>query len=241
MMTIPQTVPKKLLRIMIENNDCKKWIIGKEEGKNGYKHYQIRLSTSNPEFFDWCKKYVPQAHIEECTDKWEYERKEGRYWASWDKVETRKERFGEPKGWQRTALKRLRTQNDRQVDVWYDPVGNRGKSWLAGHLFETCGACIVPRDWNNPSEITNYLVHNYNDEPIIVIDIPRETDIPKGFYATVEMIKDGLIGTTKWEGKMRNIRGVKILILTNKMMDLKKLSKDRWRLNGINTENAQMF
>ena len=130
------------------------------------------------------------------------------------------------------------SENDRQVDVWYDPIGNRGKSWLAGHLFETGQACVVPRDWTNPSEITNYLVHNYQDEGIIVIDIPRETGIPKGFYATVEMIKDGLIGTTKWEGKMRNIRGVKIMIMTNHMLDLKKLSKDRWRLNGINAQNA---
>ena len=146
----------------------------------------------------------------------------------------RMERFGKPRGWQETALKRLRTQNDRQVDVWYDPIGNRGKSWLAGHLYEKGKACVVPRDWTQASEITNYLIHNYNDEGIIVIDIPRESPIPKGFYACVEMIKDGLIASTKWEGKMRNIRGVKILILTNKKLDADGLSKDRWRFNYTN-------
>lgn len=238
MLTIPRSVPKKALRIMIEANDCKRWIIAKETGHGGYDHWQIRLQTSNDSFFEWCKLHIPTAHVEEAQNKWEYEKKEGKYWASWDTTDVRKQRFGKPQAWQRTALERLRTQNDRQVDVWYDPIGNRGKSWLAGHLFETGQACVVPRDWTNPSEITNYLVHNYQDEGIIVIDIPRETGIPKGFYATVEMIKDGLIGTTKWEGKMRNIRGVKIMIMTNHMMDLKKLSKDRWRLNGINAQNA---
>ena len=90
---------------------------------------------------------------------------------------------------------------------------------------------------NQPAEITNYLVHNYADEGIIVIDIPRETKVPTGFYATIEMIKDGLIGSTKWEGKMRNIRGTKVIIFTNHKLDRDKLSHDRWRFNYI-TEHA---
>lgn len=262
MLTIPRTVPKRAIMKMIEVNDCKRWIVAKETGHGGYEHWQIRLQTSNDNFCKyeertivtvgngkrktkiktgWIADHIPEAHVEECQDKWEYERKEGRFWTSDDRKEILIERFGKPKGWQETAIKRLKTQNDRQVDVWYDPIGNRGKSWLAGHLFETKQACVVPRDWTNPSEICNYLVHNYDNEPIIVIDIPRETGIPKGFYATVEMIKDGLIGTTKWEGRMRNIRGVKIIVLTNHQMDLKKLSRDRWRLNGINAQNTPML
>nr|UIW13723.1 MAG: replicase [Porprismacovirus sp.] len=238
MLTIPRTVPKKAIGILIRQNDCKKWIIAKETGFNGYEHWQVRLESSNDHIFDWLKLHIPQAHAEECTDKWEYETKEGSYWTSWDTNEVRQQRFGQPRGWQRMALESLRTQNDRQVDVWYDPIGNRGKSWLAGHLFETKKACIVPRDWTDPASITNYLCHNYHNEGIVVIDIPRETPIPKGFYATIEMIKDGLIGSTKWEGTMKNIRGVKVLILTNHQMDLKKLSADRWRLHGINKENS---
>ena len=231
MLTIPRTVHKRVIRIMIEVNDCKKWVIGKETGRNGYRHWQVRLQTSNQAFFDWCKTMIPSAQVEEAQDVWDYERKEGRFWCSNDTVEVRKERFGQPIGWQRRALKRLRTQNDRQVDVWYDQYGNRGKSWLAGHLFETGKACVVPRDWTKASEITNYLIHNYNDEGLVVIDIPRESPIPKEFYACVEMIKDGLIASTKWEGRMKNIRGVKVLILTNKKMDAEGLSKDRWRFN----------
>lgn len=238
MLTVPQTVHKKAIRTIIESHDCKKWIVARERGKGGYGHWQIRVETSDDHFFKAVKAVIPQAHIEE-SPKWQtkYERKEGYFWQYNDTNAVRQERFGEPRDWQKQAIASVRRQNDRQVDVWYDPIGNRGKSWLAGHLYETGQACIVPRDWTTPSEILNYLIHNYNDEGLIIIDIPRESKIPSGFYATVEMIKDGIIGSTKWEGSIRNIRGVKVMIMTNHMMDLTKLSKDRWRLHGINKEN----
>ena len=84
MMTVPRSVPKRALRIMIECNDVKKWIIGIEKGRSGYDHYQIRIKVSNDNFFDWCKVHIPSAHVEEGQDLWEYERKEGRYWCSND-------------------------------------------------------------------------------------------------------------------------------------------------------------
>ena len=55
---------------MIEKNDCKKWIIGKEEGKNGYKHWQVRLETSNDSFFEWMQNHIPTAHIEKQNAEW---------------------------------------------------------------------------------------------------------------------------------------------------------------------------
>lgn len=69
MMTIPRTVPRRALMIMIEVNDCKKWIIGKEKGKNGYEHWQIRIETSNDDFFKWVKAHIPTAHIEEAQQE----------------------------------------------------------------------------------------------------------------------------------------------------------------------------
>lgn len=89
MLTIPRTVPKKAIRIMLEVNDCKKWIVAKETGRGGFEHWQIRLETSNKEFFflnertvagtdgklhkekfkdGWISKHIPQAHVEEAQD-----------------------------------------------------------------------------------------------------------------------------------------------------------------------------
>nr|QRV62028.1 replication associated protein [ssDNA virus sp.] len=235
---IHSNVPKRALMTIIEKWDVKQWIIAKERGKNGYEHWQCRFEISGDmeKFFEWCKNHMESAHVEQSTAEWtdKYERKEGRFWEKYDTNEVLIQRFGKMKKWQRTCLERARTQNDRQVDVWYDPRGNRGKSWLVGALFERNLACVVPRDWKNPSEALNYLCRNYDNQGMIVIDIPRATKIGNDFYEMVEMVKDGLISSTKWEGQMRNIRGVKVIIFTNHKLDQEKLSKDRWRWNYIN-------
>ncbi len=233
-------VGKKMLKIMLENNDCKRWIIGKETGGKGYEHWQIRVETSNKAFFDWVHELIPCAHVEQSTAEWSYryERKEGAYWKDNDTNEVRAMRFGKPRAWQKGALQTLRTQNDRQVDVWYDPKGERGKSWLVGHLFETGKAFVVPRSYKTIDDIASYICKHYRNEGTILIDIPRGAAIPKGFYLLCEMIKDGLIGTTKYEGDMIDIRGVKLAVFTNHKLDYEELSKDRWRLHGIKEEES---
>lgn len=230
-------VHKRMIQEMLWANDAKKWIVAMETGRNGYEHWQIRVQVSNDSFFDWVHEMIPWAHVEEAEDRWTYERKEGCYWCSWDTPEIRQERFGQPQGWQRRALKRARTQSVREVDIWYDPVGSRGKSWLAGHLMETGEGLLVPRDWGTASEISNFLYHNYDGQPYVIIDIPRDKKVPDDFYTVVEMVKDGFVGSVKWEGGIRNIRGVKVIVFTNHKLDPKRLSQDRWRFNYI-TESA---
>uniref|UniRef100_A0A8A4XCL2 Replication-associated protein n=1 Tax=Chrysolophus pictus Smacoviridae sp. TaxID=2814972 RepID=A0A8A4XCL2_9VIRU len=234
-------ITTRWLRYMLDCNDVKKWIIAMEEGKGGYKHYQIRLSVSNESFFDWCKDHIPWAHLEEASDKWEYEKKEGHYWTSWELPAVRKLRFGEITEVQRRALKALRTQSERQVDVWYDKDGGSGKTWLGTHLLETGEALYIRANAYNTEAICNFIVHNWNGQRIIVIDIPRAFDPKKatGLYETIEMIKDGPVFSLKWEGSWKNVRGTKLLVCTNTKLDMKMLSKDRWRFHyGPNFEDA---
>nr|QBP37123.1 replication associated protein [Porcine associated porprismacovirus] len=230
-------VHKRALEIMLEKFDAKRWIIAKECGRSGYEHWQIRaeISGETDDLFSWCQNHGLSCHLEQSTAEWtdKYERKEGRFWTWADSNEILIQRFGDLLPWQKRCLERARTQNDRQIDVWYDPHGNRGKSWLAGAFFERNLACIVPRDWKNPSEALNYICRNYENQGLIMIDIPRATKIGNDLYEIIEMIKDGLISSTKWEGQMRNIRGVKVVVFTNTKLDQEKLSKDRWRWNYI--------
>lgn len=50
--TVERVCSKKLLSIILDKCDAKRWIIGIEKGKNGYDHYQIRLSCSDPDFLN---------------------------------------------------------------------------------------------------------------------------------------------------------------------------------------------
>nr|CRY97839.1 hypothetical protein [uncultured prokaryote] len=233
MLTIPRTIPKKAIRLMIEMNDCKKWIVAKEEGKGGYKHYQIRLQTSNFEFFEWMKKNIPSAHVEEAQDIWEYERKEGVFWTSDDTPQIRAVRFGKPTKKQKDIIATARSQNDRQVDVWYDPKGNHGKTWLTVHLWEHGQALVVPRYATGAKELSAFICSAYKGEEFIIIDIPRAGKVPTAVYETIESVKDGLVFDPRYSGRAKNIRGVKVIVFTNTKLEEEKLSKDRWRLHGF--------
>ena len=120
-MTIPRTISKRALRIMIEKNDCKKWIIGKEEGKNGYKHWQIRIETSNDNFFEWMQDHIPTAHVEKSdhgVDECRYETKEGQYVTYSDRVQNLMQRYGKFRPNQERALQDRQATKDSTVEVW---------------------------------------------------------------------------------------------------------------------------
>jgi len=237
MLTIPRTVSKKAIRTCVLKG-VKKYVWGWETGKDGYKHYQIRVQASEDSYFTRVHTMIPQAHIEKCSDTWEYERKEGHYITSEDTVDIRKIRFGKLTDAQKRVLKALRSQNDRQVDVYYDPKGNHGKTWLTVHLWETGQALVVPRASTTAEKLSAYVCSAWAGEPIIIIDIPRASKPTTALYETIEEVKDGLVFDHRYSGRSRNIRGTKVIVFTNTKLNLKALSGDRWRLHGMTEDTG---
>lgn len=233
---------------LLEVWNVKKYVIGLEEGKNGYQHWQARLQISGEakqmfgaeeiSFFQYMKLYYPKAHIEEASDTWEYERKEGRYITSEDTPEIMKVRFGKLTSIQKTILRYLESQNAREVDVWLDPSGNHGKSWLTVHLWEQGKALVVPRYATSPEKLSAFVCSAWKGEPLIIIDIPRASKPKKELYEEIESLKDGLVFDQRYSGRTRNVRGTKVCVFTNNPLDLKQLSKDRWRLHGIESDGS---
>lgn len=220
--------------------DCHKWIIALEHGRGGLAHWQIRFKGRNletkdqkKEFFDYWKITKPEAHIEFSENWCDYERKEGRFVSSDDTKDILGVRFGTLRRTQRDIIEMARSQNDRQVDVWLDPKGNHGKSWLSLHLFENGKALLVPRYCSTAREISSYICSSYRGQEFVIIDIPRAGRISKELYEAIEEIKDGAVFDPRYHGQMRNIRGAKIMVFTNQKLDTKYLSMDRWRLHGI--------
>ncbi|QTZ20021.1 replication-associated protein [Porprismacovirus canid3] len=233
-MTIPRTVPKRALKVMIDVNDCKKWIIGKETGKNGYEHWQVRLQTSNGEFFMWIKQHIPTAHVEQSTADWSYsyEAKEGKHWKDNDTNEVLIQRFGKLTDRQKGVIKALGRTNDREIVCWVDLEGNHGKSWLIGHLWETGQAHVCQSQDTVKGMVqdiaSDYIKHGWR--PIVVIDLPRTWKWTTDLYCAIERIKDGLIKDTRYSSSTINIKGIKVLVCTNSYPKLDKLSEDRWVL-----------
>lgn len=239
MMTGPRTIHKRVIQELFKECDVKKYIIAKETGRNGYEHWQIRCSASRPDFYDYCHDREPRFHIEKAnTDSQDYERKDGNFISSEDTVEILKVRFGQPNESQKKILMNLRKQGDREIDVYYDPIGSRGKSWLGIYLWEHGDALVVPRYSCTPEKLSSFVCSAYRGEPYIIIDIPRASKPTQALYEAMEEIKDGLVFDPRYSGKTRNVRGAKIAVFTNHKLDLKQLSDDRWNLHGWNKDGT---
>lgn len=232
MITTPRdhTCKREIMKT-IEDYDIHKWIVAIEKGKGGYEHFQIRLQTSAT--FDQLKERFPKGHIEKASNTWEYERKEGRYWTSDDTRQILSCRFGRINDLQRRILERTKRQTNRGITVVYDPRGNNGKSWLCRHLYERGIGFYVPPTIDNAKGIIQYISSGYRGEEIIVIDIPRSWKWSESLYTAIETIKDGLVYDTRYHASMRDIWGVKVLVMTNNKPKLDKLSEDRWDILEI--------
>lgn len=229
MMTMPRnSVNKALLKKFILDHDIHKWCIGYETGKTGYEHFQVRIQFGGQ--FDELKRFFDDAHIEEGSDDWEYEKKGGYFVSNEDTTDVLRCRFGKLRPNQLRILKLLSEQNDRGVLVWIDHTGGVGKSFLTRWLVERRRAYYVPPTIENAKQIIQWVCSGYQGQPFIVIDIPRSAKWSESLYTGIEAIKDGLIYDTRYSAKLRDIWGVKILVLTNSKPRLDALSKDRWTI-----------
>lgn len=225
-------ISKKKLFLFLEVHDIHKWIIGRETGRGGYKHWQIRFQTSNEEIFDDFKEWFKQGHLEKASDTWEYETKSGDYFRDDDNAEKLLQRFGPFRDVQQRVINTVESSGDRSIVVWCTEEGNVGKSWMCGALWERRLAHYV-----QPQNTAKGLIQDCASEviqngqrPIIVIDIPRTWKWTEDLYCAIESIKDGLIKDPRYGSRTINIRGTKLLILCNSRPQLGKLSLDRWTI-----------
>lgn len=228
MMTAPYEKVKCTLWVAIlRKYDVKKWIIAKETGKQGYAHWQVRMQISGDydQFFKWVQLVTDmRVHIEQSQTWTDYERKEGHFYTSEDTARIRNQRFGKPRWYQQVVIDTLYRTNDREIVCWVDEVGNRGKSWLASHLWETGRAHVLNPTLNASRMIADacsMLTKQYR--PIMVINIPRTWKWTDDLMVTIETLKDGLISDPRYENTTIN-RDVMILVMTNSEPKLNKLS-----------------
>lgn len=132
----------------------------------------------------------------------------------------------EPRLWQGAILERLEAQSSRSVTWIVDVEGGAGKSQLAEYLAVTKNAFVVTNGKQTD------IAYAYNDEPVVVFDWPRDVEdrVP---YGLVEMFKNGRIFVGKYESRTRIFKRPKVLVLTNFMPEIGKLSADRWDIHEL--------
>lgn len=210
--------------------------LGREVGNGGFEHYQCAIDCAG-DLSRFVSCHDLGWHIEDCIS-WdkavEYCRKTDDYRYIGDSIEEREyQRIRHrPTNIVGTRIdQHLRAQNDRNISICVDTLGGTGKS-THGYLNVRRGKWFaVPRTAETPVRIMDYIAMHYDNEEVIWIDLPRTRQVDKSLAECLEDIKDGLIASSKYEGRMRLIRGVKVLVTTNHWVEkstFKTLSADRW-------------
>lgn len=242
--TIPEAdVCKRKIYKFFDTQDIKKWVWCRETGKDGYRHIHIRfewLDRDKPDAFSIWKDWFRSAHIEYArTDCWDYEKKQGHYFC-WDDTEDKLvERFGPLRENQKEILALLDRTNNREIVCYVDEIGGMGKSHLCGALWERRIGFYCPPFLNGVKDIVQFVASGYDQEKYIIIDMPRDMKWNKDLYTGIEAIKDGLVVDCRYSAKTRNIKGVKVLVLTNTRPRLDRLSADRWVFYEPSTGNTK--
>ena len=218
---------------LLDLHEC---YLGRETGKQGFRHFQCCIDCAG-DLQRFVSEHSLGWHVEVCVS-WlasvNYCRKTDDYRYIGDSIEEREYQRIRSRPNNIVGLRigeHIRKQNDREISICVDTTGGTGKSTF-GYLNVSRGKFFpVPRTAETPVRIMDYIALHYNNEPVIWIDLPRTRKIDDDLATVLEDIKDGLVASAKYEGNLRLIRGVKVLVTTNHWVEkstYKTLSADRW-------------
>lgn len=137
--------------------------------------------------------------------------------------------------YQREILTLIHTEpDDRKVYWYYDTIGKNGKTTLTRHLLMKYPEKILYLSKGKYADIA-YVINNADMDYVdtIIIDLPRNNG-NKVSYDAIEAMKNGLILSTKYEGRMKIFNPCHVIIFSNEQPDETALSEDRWIIKCIN-------
>lgn len=127
--------------------------------------------------------------------------------------------------------------DDRQIGVIHDPRGNSGKSkWARSLCRREPGKWLYLPGLGDERDIANIIRNAINrgwSGHGLFIDMARTHADYKSTYSTIERVREGCINATKYDSDILEWDSTIVVMLTNWMPDLHKLSVDRWEIFTI--------
>lgn len=120
--------------------------------------------------------------------------------------------------------------NRRDINCIVDPVGNRGKSFLATWLFCHGMANYIP--FFTEAKDLMRMVHGLPRRGAYFIDLPRALShkAEHEIYGGIEQLKTGIIYEDRYKFKMEAIDPVHVFVFTNRQPNRELASRDRWKV-----------
>lgn len=132
-----------------------------------------------------------------------------------------------PHYWQKEVLDLVKTKpDDRKVYWFFDPDGGKGKSALGRHLRDFHNAFYTKG--GKSMDIT----YSYDFQSIVIMDYVRDSEEYVN-YGVMEMFKDGLVTSNKYESTTKRCNPPHILVFANFMPNTSKMSRDRWVIREL--------
>lgn len=137
--------------------------------------------------------------------------------------------------WQINILDIIKDEPDDRTIYWfYGKNGNNGKTTFCKYLVVEHGAIILS---GKSADMKNAIVeldkqNGYTPE-LIVCNIPKSFDSNYLSYTGLEEIKDMLFYSGKYEGGMICGNPPHLIIFSNELPDVNKVSIDRWKIFNI--------
>jgi hypothetical protein len=245
-----QVVGKRLAEL------AKNFVFQKETGAGGFEHYQVRMQTRKRyylgQFITAHKDDLWNGHISatstgtHTTRNFNYVMKlDSRVGGPWQDTDfnlrelpvmTRQLKAFMEKPfyqWQSETEALIGEEDDRKIRLYFDIIGNIGKSIFCEYLEYKGLATEIP-PFTKLEDIMN-CVQVAKNRKAFVIDMPRS--IPKNnleeFYAGIETIKNGVCYDKRYNFKKTRFNRPQVLVFTNQMPHFNFLSKDRWVIYTI--------
>lgn len=130
----------------------------------------------------------------------------------------------------------------RKITWFVDYLGLGGKSDFTDYMVDHIEG-VIALGTDSMYHLSTTIVEsikNAGEFHTIIFDIPADGGISTGFYESLELIKNGKFTSKKYRGKMVNIKRPNIIVFSNQLPHLWKLSPDRWDLRFLDTD-AKVF
>lgn len=152
--------------------------------------------------------------------------------------------IGEPvtqlRAWQIKVHDKLMQQNKRQILFVVDRRGGRGKSTLALYLMQQYrGTHLSVSGINKSNDLNRILSKQKTGLQSVVFDFPRNCRPSRFPWDTIEGLKNGILGSGKYDGNMVFFPGsVKVAVFTNHHPggEFDRLTEDRISLFDLDEE-----
>lgn len=229
----------------------KKWAFQLEEGKTGYKHWQIRFSLKEKKRKSELIKLIGEKwHVTPTSSggskTFDYviktdTRIEGPWTDADEPIYIPRQYRITPYPWQQDIIDNIGVWDTRTINVIYDKHGNIGKSTIVGHICSQRLAGLIPP------------LNDYRDLLASVLDRPTYSmyliDMPKAikkenlfnFWSAIETIKNGYAFDTRYKYREKWFDSPNIWVFSNQVPETSMLSNDRWKIWEIHENKLRNF